>query len=266
MKRNLSEQEQVLLSKLAVRKAKLVTPHEVEEILGTPLENTYRILSRLYQKGWVERVRKGLYLIVPMEGVDGWAEHEFVYASRLVSPYYISYRTALSHWGLTEQLPRVVFIATTKRRHNFEFQGAFFRFVTVKSRKLFGFAPIVVDGIEVQMADREKAIVDSLDQEAYGGGILEISKALLEGKGELEVDRLGDYALRMGSQVLVRRLGYLLDLLDMGDTMALAGTLDHPPLAYLSTLFPKKSLTTDQKWRLLINVPERQLLPGREIL
>lgn len=80
----------------------------------------------------------------------------------------------MSYWGLTEQLPHVVFIATTKRRRHLEFQGSRFQFVTLKPPKFFGFTGIPIDGLEVKIADPEKTIVDCLDQEAYGGGMIEI--------------------------------------------------------------------------------------------
>jgi len=264
--RALSRQEYALLSELAFQQVKVVGPAEASAILDTSRENAYRILSRLYRKGWLERIERGRYLVVPMEGKEGWAEHEFVYASQLVSPYYISYRTAMSYWGLTEQLPHVVFIATTKRRRHLEFQGIRFQFVTLKPRKFFGFTEVPIDGLGVKIADPEKTIVDCLDQEAYGGGMIEIAKALSEGREQLDVPKLCAYALRMGSGVLARRLGYLLDLLEMGDTSALASQAKGNSTAYLSVLFPKEALAKSSRWRLIINVPEEKLLRGREVI
>jgi len=266
MKRDLSKQEYSLLSELALQQRKFVTPSEAAEILDTTLDNTYRILSRLHKKGWLERIKRGIYLIVPLEGQLGWAEHEFVYASKLVSPYYISYRTALSYWGLTEQLPRVVFIATTKRHRNLEFQGTLFQFVAVHPRKFFGYQTVTINGVEIQVADPEKTIIDCLDQEAYSGGIVEISKALLEGRQDLDPEKLSAYALQMGSRALIRRLGYLLDLLEMGNTRQLLTAVDHNGHAFLSTIYPKEVYTISHRWNLRVNVRERDLLRGREIL
>ena len=40
--------------------------------------------------------------------------HNFLIAVHLVEPYYIGYWSAHNHHGLTEQIPRTTFIATTK--------------------------------------------------------------------------------------------------------------------------------------------------------
>ena len=264
--RNLSRQEYALMSELALQGRKIITPAEAVTILSTPRENAHRILSRLHKKGWLARIERGRYLVVPMEGQAGWAEHEFVYASQLVVPYYISYRSALAHWGLTEQLPRVVFIATTRRKRDLEFQGVRFRFVTIHLRKFFGYTEVMLDATPVQVATPEKAIVDCLDQERHSGGVPEVAKALIEAGERLDVARLTDQALRMGSNVLVRRLGYLLDLVDGGQTKALAQQVGTAGYAYLSRLFPQRKLARSTRWRLIINVEPAQLRRGREVV
>lgn len=264
--RNLSRQEYALMSELALQGRKIITPAEAVAILSTPRENAHRILSRLHKKGWLARIERGRYLVVPMEGQAGWAEHEFVYASQLVVPYYISYRSALAHWGLTEQLPRVVFIATTRRKRNLEFQGVRFRFVTIRLHKFFGYAEVTLDATPVQIASPEKTIVDCLDQEQYSGGTPEIAQALLEARERLDVARLTEYALQMRSNVLIRRLGYLLDLVDAGQTEVLAQHVGNSGYAYLSRLFPRRELARDARWRLIVNVEPAQLQRGREVV
>ena len=264
--RNLSRQEYALMSELALQGRKIVTPAEAVAILSTPRENAYRILSRLHKKGWLVRIERSRYLVVPMEGQAGWAEHEFVYASQLIAPYYISYRSALAHWGLTEQLPHVVFIATTRRKRNLKFQGVRFRFVTVHPRKFFGHTEVALDATPVRIATLEKALVDCLDQEQYSGGVPEVAKALLEAGERLDVARLIEHALRMCSHVLVRRLGYLLDLAGGGQTEVLAQHIGAAGYTYLSRLFPRREFARSAKWRLIINVEPAQLRRGREVV
>ena len=57
----------------------------------------------------------------------------------------------------------------------------------------------------------EKALVDSLDQLRYAGGLLEVAKALYQARQRLDVERLVEYANRMRNRSLCSRLGYLLD-------------------------------------------------------
>jgi predicted transcriptional regulator of viral defense system len=70
-----------------------------------------------------------------------------------------------------------------------------------------------VGGLPVLIADEAKAIVDSLDQLRYAGGVAEVAKAL---RAALEVvDRLTlvEYANRMEDKSLGSRLGFLLETL-----------------------------------------------------
>jgi predicted transcriptional regulator of viral defense system len=75
------------------------------------------MLSRLQERGFIERIEKGKYLIIPLGSEKGkYTLHEFVIGSYLVQPYAISYWSALHHYGLTEQIPNTVFMQTTARK------------------------------------------------------------------------------------------------------------------------------------------------------
>src|SRR5260221_6116832 len=64
---------------------------------------TYDVLSRLERKGWVARIEKGKYLIIPLEaGPDRkWNADPHAIASELVSPAAIAYWSAIHHWHWT---------------------------------------------------------------------------------------------------------------------------------------------------------------------
>ena len=69
-------------------------------------------LHYLAKSGWLVRLRKGLYaLSSSVPGVT--PAHEFEIAMELVSPAAISHWSALHFHGLTEQIPRKVFVLTT---------------------------------------------------------------------------------------------------------------------------------------------------------
>lgn len=254
------------MSELAFQRKKFVTPQEAARILGASLDNTYLIVSRLEEKGWLERVERGKYLTVPLEGKEGWAEHPFLCVPGLVQPYYISYRTALAHYGWTEQIPYWVFVCTTKRKRDKSFQGYFYKFVTLKRSKFFGFTELELDHAKINIAEREKLIVDCLDRERYAGGIVEVTKALDAAKDEIDSRRLIDYAIRMSSHVLCRRLGYLLDLLELGHSEVLLDHLGTFRPAWLSTVFEKEELYRDRRWRLRVNASKEDLLSWRKVL
>ena len=69
-------------------------------------------LYHLRRNNWIVSLRRGLYALSPT--VPGVATaHEFEIAMALVDPAMISHWSALHHHGLTEQIPRDVFVLTT---------------------------------------------------------------------------------------------------------------------------------------------------------
>lgn len=256
--KSLSKREYKIISELALKKKKAITLNEAKKLFKIKKSNLYVIFHRLEKKKWLERIERGKYLIVPLEGKLGWSEHPFVIASRLVKNYYISYRSALSYYGLTEQLPNYVYIATIDRKHSLiiKLQNYIFKFIKIKKDKFFGFTLQTIENNKIKIADKEKAIIDCLDQEKYAGTIIEIAKALSQ---HINVEKVKKYAIKLKKFSIIRRLGYLLDLLnkDTRDLKKYIGT--YRPI-YLSITLPKKKIEINRKWRLIINVKKEDLL------
>jgi predicted transcriptional regulator of viral defense system len=163
-------------------------------------------------------VEKGKYLILPLEagGEGEWTEHEFIIASCLIDPYYIGFRSALSYYGYTEQVSRIVFIASTHRKMKpeLDISGVTYRFVHMTERKFFGDTKVVLDGYGIRISEPEKTIVDCLDRLEYCGGVPEVAKALSYGRDEFDLAKMAHYAVENGNKAVVKRLGYLLELLN----------------------------------------------------
>ncbi|HIH43202.1 TPA: hypothetical protein HA246_06170 [Candidatus Woesearchaeota archaeon] len=257
--RSLSKREYGIVAELASLKLNLFTLEQVSKIFKVKKTQLWAILHRLEKKGWIERIEKGKYMAVPFTAKDGWLENPYIIASKLVDNYYISYRTALSYHGLTEQLPRHVYVATIMRKAMLEkkIQNYIFKFIRLSPRKFFGFKLEKIDLQEICLAEPEKAIVDCLDKEKYSGSIVEIIKALNSAK--INIHKLKRYAVKMENSSLVRRLGYLLDLLEK-DSSGLEKHIGRYRPVYLSTSLPEKSLMKSRKWKLIINIKEEDLL------
>jgi predicted transcriptional regulator of viral defense system len=106
--------------------------------------------------------------------------------------------------------------------------------------------------------------VDSLHRPTYAGDIPEIAAMLWRGKGQLEWDRLADYAILYRSQALCQRLGYLADLLDL----PLGGPARDRLLACIGKSTPYLGRPGrwgtggdyDAAWRIVDNLPRQELL------
>lgn len=241
-------------------------------------QNLYELLTELESKGWLLRVERGIYVVVPRAARGTWHEHPFIIAAAMApEPYYISYWSALSFHNLTEQMPRIVVVAITggrSRRKTFgTFQGYRYQFVSRSSTTFFGIGRHELTGlngaacVDVSIAEPEKAIVDSLSNERLSGGMPEIIKSVQRGlaNGGLAPQRLVDYALRYPNAAVINRMGYILTHSDVsGDTIdalrARARRTGYPP--YLSRSAPREGVFRDPEWNVMVNLPEQLFEEG----
>lgn len=108
---SLSSKESILLTNLAAKGKTVFTGKEAQELLGLPASPRL-LLSRLERKGWVKRLERGRYLLIPLEAGPErlWSEDAALVAMTLAPEGALAYWSAIRHWGWTEQLPRTVFI------------------------------------------------------------------------------------------------------------------------------------------------------------
>ncbi|MCP4168856.1 MAG: hypothetical protein GY759_23570 [Chloroflexi bacterium] len=265
--RTLSKHESRLLSAFVAAGQNVFTVEDVRRLLGRDEKEVTQTLYRLVNKQWLQRLERGKYCVIPLEAGSEvhWAEHEYVMASILVAPYYLTYATALHYYGYSERLQREVWIATTRRKRPATIGDLSFRFVYLGDHKFFGFTTIQIAEQPVQMAEREKSIVDGFDHPEYCGGVLEPAKGLWFGRDELDFDRLITHSLRLRNRAAARRLGFWLDRLGLVDGALLSQLRGSEDRNY-NKLDPAglEDGTKDARWRLIINVPEHQLLEWRE--
>lgn len=263
-RKGLSKKEAYLLSSLSEKKKQLFAIRDIITELECSYNHAKVIVNRLVKKKWVLSLEKGKYLIVPLEaGKESiYTEHEFIIASELVQPYYIAYWSALNYYGMTEQVPFTVFVATTKRRKNKKIHGVSYEFVTLSKKKFFGYTTVNISGRNILISDKEKTIVDCLDHMDYCGDITEAAKALWNAREELDFEKLLNYALKMENGAILKRLGYLLSILKIKTTDDFNKKLkNNISKGYNLLDFTKrKKGRYSSEWNLMINVPGKDLL------
>ena len=183
---------------------------------------TRAVLSRLESKGWLERLERGKYMLVPLEAGTGreWSEDPLAIGTFVAPSGGAAYWTAARHWGWTAQLPRTQFFITTRRRSSARktILGVPFRFITLKPDRLFGIAEEWVGSLPIRVTDRERTVVDILDRPDLSGGIAEVSEVLTNAWRDIDATRLTEYVERFGSGTVPKRLGYLTELLALQAT------------------------------------------------
>lgn len=253
-----------LLTEITRQGKRIFTYEDAVKAYGSSNRRLWELLSTLVKRGWLQRIEKGKYLILPFEAgrEREWTEHEFIIASYLIEPYYIGYRSALNYYGYTEQTSRTVYIASTRRKlkSSLEISGVTYRFVNMSEGKFFGFKQITIDGHKINISEPEKTIVDCIDQIRYCGGIPEIIKALWYGRDELDFTKMAEYSHRNGNKASSQRLGYIIEMLGFPAKKAIEILLQSLSTRYapLDTLSEPKGKYI-QRWKIIVNLPDNEL-------
>jgi len=176
-----------------------------------------KMLSRWAKKGWLSRVRRGLYVRVPLESrtSDVPLEEPWIIADRLYSPCYIGGWSAAEYWDLTEQIFRTVVILTTQkpRKRAPIIKGTSFMLRTVSEKAFFGIKPVWKGQVKVSVSDPSRTIIDMLTDPKLGGGIrptVDMFLSYLKSENK-NIQLLIDYAKRLGNGAIFKRLGFLLE-------------------------------------------------------
>ncbi|WP_096391750.1 type IV toxin-antitoxin system AbiEi family antitoxin domain-containing protein [Halopenitus persicus] len=263
IRQGLSTRESRLLARLAGAGYQIISVDDIETTLEVSPNTAREIASRLTEKGWLDRLFPGTYLIIPLTaGEDAvYTTHEYLIAAHVAEPMYIGYYSALSHHGLTEQVPRTVYVVTPTRAQSREIHGVPYRVTTVTERKFFGFEPTSIEGTTVQVSDLEKTLVDCADHPEFCGGLRELATAMrtADDRG-CAWDTVGEYLKRLDNGAATKRIVYLADRLGIDlparEELVASFTSGYSPLD------PTRPDTgsTNSTYRLRINVEPATLV------
>jgi len=232
--------------------------NEARQVLSPNGEDhTRQFLERLQRKGWIQRIKRGKFAVIPLSSGETRAPqlHEFLVAMEIISPAAIAYWSALNHHGMTEQLPRTVFIATNHpvRHPPEEILGIPFKIISLRPSKFFGIIQDWIDERPFWITDKEKTIIDGLDLPKYVGGVGEIVKALTKTWTELDEAKLIAYATKIGNTAVTKRLGFLMEALELGNAQTLQKLASHSRgFSPLDPTLPRQG-KHNRRWNLLIN-------------
>ncbi len=223
-------------------------------------------LARLARRGWLARVRRGLYLVLPLEASTGsptTVEDPWILAREVFSPCYIGGWTAAEHWGLTEQVFRSTFVVTAAhvRRGTAKLLGAEFHIVRVPSYRVKGVATLWRGRDRVAVADRERTIADALLHPDWVGGVRHLAEMMTAywESDERRPDHLLHTLRILGRGAAFKRLGYLAEVRWPEATDLIAAARENRSAGVIK-LDPSVSAMgrINKRWGLRVNVSLRE--------
>jgi predicted transcriptional regulator of viral defense system len=256
-----------LIAKLKASGTDIFRLENAARILRCTKRTASKLLHDLVRKGWLFRLKGGLYLILPLEAGHerGLMTNLHVVAKELAfpNPYYLGYYSALEIHDLLTHPLNGLFIASPVRRASRAIGRIQFQFILVPRDRFWGFQPQwVTPSQQVQVSDLEKTLVDGAWEPQHVGGIPELATAMVRARDRIDLKKLIVYVKRFGKVVVAKRLGFLLETLKIimpgaaKRLQPLAAT--SRALALLDPTLPAEGRVT-MRWRIRMNVPREEL-------
>jgi len=179
------------------------------------------LLSDMTKRGLLMRLKEGVYYIIPYEqNAETFMPNWHLIAEHLVNDakHYIGYYSALHIHNLITQpsLKEQIVVSKQIRPSEIKIKDVPFQFIYHNEKHFFGAKKIWIDNFtKVLCSDLEKTFIDCLFKPDYAGGIVEVAKAIYTSKDKIKYDTLLDYIKKFDSQSVIKRLGFLLEILDI---------------------------------------------------
>jgi len=255
-----------LISKLYEDNKQTFNISDAQEILQKDYNQTTELLSELVKRKVISRLKDGKFLIIPQEigNVDNYFGNWLVAASEVVnSPdYYVGFYSAMNHWGMVTQPLLRVFVATPKSQVVPRQLRDHLIFVYMKEKFIWGVKEEwTTQTRKVRMSDPEKTILDGLLYPENCGGITEIAKGIWIIREKLDYDKLGEYVKKYNKNVIAKRLGYILEILEINCPALILKLQKYIKDRYdlFDPAIPYGSKNKNS-WRLMDNVDKEQIL------
>jgi predicted transcriptional regulator of viral defense system len=201
------------------------------------------LIHRLKKEGLISEIEKNKYTV---------HEDPLIIASHIIWPSYLSCWTSLRYFNLTEQLPRNVFVITTRAKKEKEiiFKKTKIIFIKTKPKYFFGFKKERYNNFDIFIAEPEKAIIDSvLFKKISFSEIIDIIKTH---RKEFNYKLFKDYLIKIKNKSLIKRFGFLFDSLKIDYYKNFKKYMDNKYIL-LDYAMPKKE-KKNKKWKIIENV------------
>lgn len=223
----IGKQSRLRLAKVISNSKEGVTPALVERVLKVNKQEAGRLLARWEKAGWLQRIKRGFYVSIPVESSPGELaiENPWAIVSNIFSPGYIAGFSAIKHWDLSEQLFETVIYFTTKKTNilNLNYSGIKIHLKSIKPEKFFGTKTVWIDSVKVQVSDPSRTMIDFLDDPSLAGGMTVVKDFFnnyLESKYK-NIPLLIQYAEKFGNRTVFKRLGFLCEVTNAVDAVTI---------------------------------------------
>ena len=258
----LSTQERKIISHFSALEKNTINADDLIKLHSCKRETAHQILRRLAKKGWLQRLKHGLYSIVPLSSKTPTPaiENTWSLAMDLFKSAFISGWSAAEYWNLTEQIFNSISVCTlSPQRESIQIVTNIKFRTKLEKEQSFGIKTVWFGSKAVKIADPSRTLIDILDLPRFGGGgrhMIDIVNQYWH-SDMCDPDLLLNYAIRYKRGVVFKRLGFLAEKLAAPVSEKWLHTCHDNISKGISYLDPDspKSGNIISKWNLRINLP-----------
>ena len=245
----LSQKDAKLLEDVIIEHGRIVSFNQLKSVFKKQYSSAAQIknrVSHLSRVGWLIRLKKGLYVIITDIGTLASNDVSlYTIAQALNRDSYISFEGALQYHAMFDQMLSSLGAVTFKRARKYKIKNSDIKFYKIKTQLYFGFSKERSDIGLVNIARKEKALLDILyfRSNAYYASL--VWEKLKDYQTSIDFNLLKRYAKRFNGDV-IRQVGFFLDNLKI-DTRDLEKIIQGKTSYSKMT---KDSQKFNAKWRL----------------
>lgn len=185
----ISKNEAILLN--AVNRFTVFTNEIIRRLTDWKDFTIKNTLTALKKKELIIAIKRDHYVVK-----EKIPENIFTIATTLTNPSYMSFWTALSYYGFTEQQVKTIQIISPKQFPNMKVLNFKIEATKFQSDRFYGYN-------NLRIAEKEKALIDSLAFPDKAGGIDEVKKCLVYAWPEINKRRFKSYLKRFNNKSLI---------------------------------------------------------------
>jgi len=243
--KGISHLESYILKIITENNLILFGVEEIIRLTNWDRQRIYNVLHSLQKKNHIYRIKRNQYVLT-----ENLKEKIFRIATEIIEPSYISFWTALSYYGYTEQQIKTIQLVTTKQNQSISLSSFTIEPTTFHTKRFFGYKKIN----DFVIATPEKAFIDLLYQLHKCGGLDEYCKCLKNAWDELNKKTFVQGLLLFDNKSMISRIGFIIDYLCLKKTVdikKLKTNISQTPI--ILNPYGSKKATYNKKWNLLIN-------------
>lgn len=218
----ISTKNSELIENLIIKHGQIVTTQQIfsEASVFLNHKQTEYLITTLTKHGWLMRVKKGMYAISDLSTRGFLSLSSYIVANLLVKDSYVSFESALQHYGMFDQFAGKIVSISLKMHKKVLLQNIEYSFIKTKADYYFGWQDVNIDNKIARIATAEKALVDMINFHKSTYSIDLVIEKLREHKYDLDFTRLNEYVGKM-SMTTIKIFGFIFDLININSSKLL---------------------------------------------